>query len=357
MLTTAMAALCLTAVPGVETAHATDSTPQHVQLIGHQKTVAAGGTASYHILYHNAKTEKLANARLVVEVPDGFDLDAQDIGSAKWDESKRTLVWNLRDIDANSSRVLHFQLKVKSSVAGSWEELSCRLEVDGELIAVTPKVKCKVGTQIDQPFFQGYPDGLFHPERHITRAEVAAVIAREKDLTESSGIAYADVTADHWAHGYIDKVTRAGYMNGYGDGSFHPDAPITRAELVKVALAMRGIHALPLKGFDDTADHWANRIIGTAKELAFIDGVGDGRFHPNASTERRAAAKLFNIALFRGPLKDGMIPVQQHFPDVTPDDWEFEWVEEASMEAHESLHKGRGIERLVRYLPDQTEEM
>lgn len=161
----------------------------------------------------------------------------------------------------------------------------------------------------------------------------------------------------YWATDSIKKVVNAGYMVGYADGSFYPDAPITRAELVRLVLEMRGVHPIPLDGFADTSGHHLQDDIGTAKWLGFVAGEGNGHFDPNGGTERQAAAKLFDVGLFRGPLVNGGTQVAQHFPDVTRGTWSFGWVEESAVVAHESLHKGRGVEVLVRYLPDQTKQM
>ncbi|MGB8954316.1 MAG: S-layer homology domain-containing protein [Tumebacillaceae bacterium] len=294
---------------------------------------------------------------LKVIVPLGLDVEPAE--GQEWNALTRTLSWKFHEVEKDEVRAVHFQLKVKGELAvGSTFDVSCELDEDGQVKFQTPKVSVRKGTHVDQPFFVGYPDGKFHPEDAITRAEAAAVVARVKNLTDGSQKhEYADVESGHWAFSYINKVTNAGYMVGDSNGNFRPNQPITRAELVRLVLSVRGVQPWPFAGYDDTKGHWAQGAIGTAKELKFIDGVGEGKFLPNASTERQAAAKLFDVALFRGPLKDGAVPVVQHFPDVTPKDWSFGWVEEAVVVAHEAEHKGVGIERLIRYLPNQTKQM
>ncbi|MBL0387039.1 S-layer homology domain-containing protein [Tumebacillus sp. ITR2] len=331
-----------------------------VQMVEDCQTVGAGGEIGYHILYHNVENKNNSQVQLKVKVPEGLDVDESDDGGATWDASTRFLTWNLKDVENNGARVTHFNLKVKGDVAIDTNyELSCVVEEDGKWKMETPKIKFKTGTSIDQPFFVGYPDGKFHPDASITRAEAAAVVARVAGLADGTALAkpYGDVPSNHWAASYINKVSHAGYMSGYGDGTFHPDAPITRAELVRLMLTMRGVQEAPFVAFDDSSDSWAKEYIGTAKALNWLDGDGNGKFRPNDATDRESAAKLFDIALFRGPLKDGTIPVKQHFPDVSPKSWSFGWVEEASTVAHESVHRGRGIEQLIRYLPEQTKPM
>ncbi|KEO82667.1 S-layer homology domain-containing protein [Tumebacillus flagellatus] len=270
-----------------------------VQMVEDCDTVGAGGEIGYHTLYHNVENKNNSRVQLKVRVPEGLDVDESDADGASWDAAARMLTWNLKDVENNGARVTHFHLKVKADAEVNTSfELSCVVEEDGKWKMETPKIKCKTGTEVDQPFFVGYPDG-----------------------------------------------------------TFHPDAPITRAELVRLVLVMRGVQEAPFTSFDDANDTWAKDFIGTANALNWVDGDGNGKFRPNDSTDRASAAKMFDIALLRGPLKEGTIAVQQHFPDVAPKSWSFGWVEEASTLAHESVHRGRGVEQLIRYLPELTKPM
>lgn len=329
---------------------------QHVQLIADRQSVGSGGYISYHLLYHHVENKKVSHTWLKVKVPEGLDIDVHELKGAKWDKETRTIHWDPRmnaDDKNKGNRIMDFKLRVKDIVpAGTEYNLTCILEQDGKVIYETPKIKIRVGNEIHQPIFTGYPDGKFHPHSYITRAEVAAVVARIKNLKDrSTSMKYSDVPKSHWAYEVIQKVTHAGYMKGY-HGQFHPDDPISRAELVSLILRIRGIESIELQTFEDSKKHWAKKDIATAKALKYIDGLNGQRFDPDGYTERQVAAKLFNIALFRGPLRNGDIPVKQHYSDVAPHDWAFPWIEEASEEAHESVDKGNG-ERLLRYVPNQ----
>jgi hypothetical protein len=169
--------------------------------------------------------------------------------------------------------------------------------------------------------------------------------------------AYNDVPADHWAIGYIQKVTASGYMNGSGDGSFRPDQPISRAEFIVVMLRVRGVKPVAINSFSDSNEHWAKKEIGTSKALKYIDGQYKDKFNPDGYMNRDEVAKLLVIMLYRGELKDGETAVIQHWPDVPKDLWSFGWIEELSLIAHESKHDGPFSEKLVRYLPDQTKPL
>lgn len=84
---------------------------------------------------------------------------------------------------------------------------------------------------------KGYPDGNFMPRADITRAEFAAMATRFADISAGSKT-FTDVAKDHWAYDVIQKAAGAGWISGYPDGSFKPDQPITRAEVVAITNRM-----------------------------------------------------------------------------------------------------------------------
>ncbi len=84
---------------------------------------------------------------------------------------------------------------------------------------------------------KGYPDGNFMPRAAITRAEFAAMATRFADISSGSKT-FTDVAKDHWAYDVIQKAAAAGWISGYPDGSFKPDQPITRAEVVAITNRM-----------------------------------------------------------------------------------------------------------------------
>ncbi len=333
---------------------AREEAPLELQLISDRSSVAAGGTVSYYIIYRNVLNKPIPKAWIKVQVPG--DMDVVDGGGADGDGKSGVLQWNLKDIAADGTAVIPFQLKVNTSAAyNQIIELACTAGLDEQARAETANVRIHVGTEIHQPFFSGFPDGKFYPGLPLTRAETAAVIARIKNLAdEGEKQAYSDVPDHHWAYRYIRMVSHAGYMSGY-NGAFRPDEPVSRAELVRIMLRLRGVEAVPLAPFDDSKGHWASDAIGTARALKWIDGAGGGKFQPDGVVERQAAAKMLAAALARGPLADGEIWVTRHFPDVDPNHWSFGWIEETSSVAHESVNRGDGKEYLIRYLPEETE--
>jgi hypothetical protein len=325
-----------------------------VQVVVDQTSVMPGEAISYHILYHNTAERDLVQATISVRF--GTKATVQDSGGGTWDASSGTLEWKLPTLAANGAGVINFSLRAGPNLAvGDTVDLETKAAADIGFSTNLTNVRVTVGTELHQPAFNGYPDGGFHPQGKLTRGETAAIIARMEQLQEQgAGHSYTDVPDTNWAYSYIEKVTKAGWMEGDG-GRFRPDASITRAELAVILLRIRGIHPIPLAGFADTLSNWAEQSIGTAKALGYVSGDADGRFNGESAIAREDAAKLLAIALSRGELTDGAEKVVRHWPDVVPGTWSFGWVEELSLIAHESSSLGGMKEALIRYWPEKTQ--
>ncbi len=157
----------------------------------------------------------------------------------------------------------------------------------------------------------GYPDDTVRPESNITRAEIATIFFRM--LTDESRAEYwsqtndfTDVSRSDWFNNAVSTLTNAGILSGYADGSFRPNESITRAELVKIAVAFYGSDAAVDADFNDTEDHWADMFINAAYGLGFVNGYEDGSFRPDQAVTRAEAMKIINRTLGRYPTKNGL---------------------------------------------------
>ncbi|MCL6449474.1 MAG: S-layer homology domain-containing protein [Armatimonadetes bacterium] len=142
--------------------------------------------------------------------------------------------------------------------------------------------------------FGGFPDGGFHPEENLTRAQAAKLVCLGGRVP---GVRQADPFSDtqgHWAALSIGSAAAAGLISGYPDGTFRPDAPVTRAELVVLFLRLLGERAeegQPL--FSDVKPtHWAYGAITRAAAAGFVSGYPDGTFRPDAPVTRAEAAGM-----------------------------------------------------------------
>jgi len=195
-----------------------------------------------------------------------------------------------------------------------------------------------------EAYMNGYKDGLFKPNNKITRAEMATLLAKvyEKDAAPS-GVTFSDVDSSHWAAEAIDKAAKMGLMQGYKDGTFKPNQSLTRAEMANLAVSLAPDTAKAGGGFSDIGSHWAKEAILKAQGLGILTGYKDGTFRPNAELTRAEAVVVINRALGRGPLTGVSLP---QWKDVSPSHWAFGDIEEASVD-HVSKPAAGGGEQWV----------
>jgi YVTN family beta-propeller protein len=179
-------------------------------------------------------------------------------------------------------------------------------------------------------YILGYTDGSFSPERMITRAEMATILARvwgKNEMQASSS--YIDVNASNWAMQSIRTVTAQGLMKGYTDGSFKPNKLITRAEMATIVERLLDSASSDNSSFKDVnVGHWAKNAIDQAKAAGVINGYLDGTFRPNQTLTRAEAVVMINRLLGRGPL----LGAQQKWRDVRDQHWAYGHIQEASMD-------------------------
>ncbi|WP_037292673.1 glycosyl hydrolase 53 family protein [Saccharibacillus sacchari] len=135
--------------------------------------------------------------------------------------------------------------------------------------------------------------------------------------------AYRDVAAGSWAAQAVQTASEAGWMRGTGTESFDPNRPVTRAELAAVLARWKGLNAVGDTGlesaaFTDTADHWAAGDIARARQAGYLLGLPDGRFEPNRALSRAEAAAVFNRVLGRTLPTS---PDASRWPDIPSGHW------------------------------------
>lgn len=141
----------------------------------------------------------------------------------------------------------------------------------------------------DRGTIKGYDDGTFKPDAEITRAMAAAMIAREFKLTDSKDKAYpfTDVKSTHYAYNSIKAVAEAGIITGKVPGKFEPDAMLTRAEMAVILTRAYKLQGESNKTFTDVkADHWAAKNIRALAANNVTSGYADGSFKPSKPTTR-----------------------------------------------------------------------
>ena len=186
-------------------------------------------------------------------------------------------------------------------------------------------------------YLMGYPDGTVRPGGSITRAEATTIFFRL--LTEESRSQfwatenrYSDVSTGQWYNNAVSTMTRAGIVNGYPDGTFRPNAPITRAEMAKIIALFAKLEP-SAERFPDTAGHWAEAYIRLAAGNGWIEGYPDGTFRPNQSITRAETVTMIDRVLERVPKDESrLLPhsAMLTFPDCRPGQWFYIAVQEAA---------------------------
>lgn len=184
-------------------------------------------------------------------------------------------------------------------------------------------------------YILGYPDGTIQPENYITREEVATIFYRllkeEKRAEIESDINYfTDVKSDRWSNKYISTLAKGGYIEGYNDATFKPEAYITRAEFTAMATRFAYLTNLADNTFTDISDHWAIDYILKACNEGWIMGYEDNTFRPEDNISRAETMAIINRMLVRHVNAEGIHKDAKVWADNMVQDWYYYIVEEAT---------------------------
>ena len=186
-------------------------------------------------------------------------------------------------------------------------------------------------------YIVGYGNGEVHPQNNITRAEVATIFfrlltddVRDENLTKTNR--YSDVAATSWYNTAVSTLSSMGIITGYPDGTFRPNAAITRAEFAAIAARFDNDGDKTAAKFSDIATHWAKDEISIAYNNGWITGYPDGTFGPQRDITRAETMTLVNRVLNRQPeTEDDLLPNMTVWTDnANPKAWYYLAVQEAT---------------------------
>ena len=156
-------------------------------------------------------------------------------------------------------------------------------------------------------FVNGYPDGTVKPTGDVTRAEVAAILYRVMDADcvktyETTRCSFSDVVRGDWFNTYVATLENAGVIvDTRTNGKFRPNEAITRAELAAMLAQFADIKSAANSFNDVSARHWASDEIAVCAKMGWINGYPDGSFRPDATITRAEMMAMINRALGRTP--------------------------------------------------------
>ena len=182
----------------------------------------------------------------------------------------------------------------------------------------------------------GYPDGKVHPEGNISRAEVATIFFRllKSDIRDGNLTAdndFSDVSDGQWHNKAVSTMAKLGIVKGRRADRFDPDASITRAEFAAICARFNTRPVENSSSFSDISGHWAENEIERAAAFGWISGYPDGTFRPDARITRAEAMTMINRVLCRMPQsKSDLLDSMVTWPDNKPSDWHYLAVQEAT---------------------------
>ena len=195
-----------------------------------------------------------------------------------------------------------------------------------------------LNTKDHYSYLIGYSDGTVRPNGRITRAEVATIFfrlltddARQRNWSSENN--FSDVSADKWYNNAVSTLCHMGVLGGYSDGTFRPNAPITRAEFAKIAVSFSQANGSAVYSYftDVKTTDWFAPYVTAAKDSSLIEGYSDGSFKPENRITRAEACTIVNRVLGRKPSKNHMkISGRIDWPDCTTADWFYEAIMEAT---------------------------
>ena len=197
-------------------------------------------------------------------------------------------------------------------------------------------------------YLLGYEDGTVRPNGSISRAEVATVLfrllkddVRMQNLTKDN--AYSDVPDTAWYAAAVSTLSKMGVISGYPDGTFRPNAPITRAEFAAMIARFDETAKSADTPFTDISGHWAENAIGKAYGNGWVEGSSKTVFCPESNLTRAETATLLNRVLHRLPEKESdLLANQIVWPDNPETFWGYLTIQEAT-NSHEYERKADGV--------------
>lgn len=206
------------------------------------------------------------------------------------------------------------------------------------------------GTQPAQPaglldmtshkaYVSGCTATTFAPTGTLTRAEAAQMLyelmteqAHKQYDCSSNG--FRDVPAGQWYTAAVSTLANAGAINGCGDGTFHPNQAISRAQFVTILAGIYGVNASGGMPFSDVGRSWYYDVVATAYANGWVSGLTDGTFHPNQTITRAEAVSILKRVLGRScdlTFVQANAQTALHFTDVPANAWYYADVIEASV--------------------------
>ena len=280
-------------------------------------TLLAGWSRSYHALtinYVDKNGNPVADSyEASVALGADFSVTSPDVKGYKLRDKDDAVIEGTMTAAGYTYDVVY----VKKSSGGSGVQIESpnKPEKDNSL---------KFNTAEHFAYVNGYPDGTVKPEGNVTRAEVAAILYRVMDADcvktyETTRCSFSDVVRGDWFNTYVATLENAGVIvDTRTNGKFRPNEAITRAELAAMLAQFADIKSAANSFNDVSARHWASDEIAVCAKMGWINGYPDGSFRPDATITRAEMMAMINRALDRTPKSvSDLLPGMKTWSDNT----------------------------------------
>lgn len=226
------------------------------------------------------------------------------------------------------------QLQINAAMATAEFALAKDETYPGEMASVQKALE--EALKVARPgYMTGYPDKTFKPKNAMTRAEVSAVFTRIMTHGEKVGAfsSFRDIDDSKWYASSVGYMEKKGLINGYKDGTFKPQKTITRAEFARILAGYANL--TPINGGTDYRDvkssHWASGYIAAVEQAGLMSGRGKGRFAPSENITRQEVCVALNKAQGREANKEFLDTYAVNsFKDVNKSMWSYYHILEAT---------------------------
>ena len=186
-------------------------------------------------------------------------------------------------------------------------------------------------------YIKGYPDGTFKPSNNVTRAEAAQMFATLLNNGTSFGTSSVTKFTDannKWYSPAVSYIAGKGLLSGYSDGTFKPDADITRAEFAQMISGYLKAGYAGSANFKDVKGHWASDAIDKVFGNKAVEGYPDGTFKPNKTLTRAEAVTVLNAVFNRYTTSNSLKNVSssnlKNYSDISSSHWAYYQILDAS---------------------------
>ena len=222
-----------------------------------------------------------------------------------------------------------------STIAGVKWSFSAKFDADK--LILYPVLNIGLNYTDHFAYMVGYPNGTFKPDGNITRAEVATIIYRlmtpeTRAKFQTRTCTLSDVQSGMWFNDAVCTLVKAGVISGYPDGTFKPNANVTRAEFSAMIARMFSVSYVGNNMFEDINGHWAESYINILAKLGILKG-DNGNADPDANLTRAQAAAMCNRLVGRNSTNSSMNSCKDTittWPDITNAAWYYADVFEAT---------------------------